>query len=143
MKLLKKIGSFIFFMYICDKFKNITIMTLKEIKHFFKKGEKIKREKWDIVITNESDLSKLSYDDMIADDWEVYREYDPELHELMSFLYDEIGFKFSSQSRHYDERYMDYQTLFNIIENYYLNDKDAYKKLLYFIKDNKLYRKEI
>lgn len=51
MKLLKKFGGFIFLLYICNKFENIAIMTLKEIKHFFKKGEKIKREKLDFIST--------------------------------------------------------------------------------------------
>lgn len=78
-----------------------------------------------------------------ADDWEIYVEppYDELLEEMKRYLYDELEFHKDRQSRYYPEENMDIADIWNVINNYYL-DKESIRKLLKYIKDNNLAKKQ-
>ena len=118
-------------------------MKFNEIFPEFEAGKPIRRKAWNRTsrLTNKGDL-KLCNFDYIADDWEIYVEspYDEFLDEMKRYLYDDLEFYKDSQSRFYPEENMDVNSIWNVIENYYL-DSEAIRKLLRYIKDNNLVKK--
>ena len=123
-------------------------MKFNEIFSEFEACKPIRRKTWpaNAYITKTYD-SKLSVAEMIlqiadADDWEIYVEppYDEFLEEMKQYLYDELEFYKSSQSRFYPEENMDIAEICGILNNYYL-DEEAIRKLLRYIKDNNLVKK--
>jgi hypothetical protein len=123
-------------------------MKFTEIFSEFKAGKPIRRKSWpaNAYITKTYD-SKLSVAEMIlqiadADDWELYVEppYDEFLEEMKQYLYNDLEFYKSSQSRFYPEENIDIAEICGIIHNYYLDEK-AIRKVLRYIKDNNLAKK--
>ena len=123
-------------------------MKFNEIFPEFEAGKPIRRKSWPAnAYINKKYNSKLSVAEMIlqiadADDWEIYVEppFDEFLNEMKQYLYYDLAFYKSSQSRHYPKENMDIIDIWNVINNYYL-DKDKISKLLRYIKDNDLLKK--
>lgn len=115
-------------------------MKFNEIFTEFEKGIPIRRQKWPKYkrITNNGQLSLCNFD-YSADDWEIYKEptYDEFLEEMKRFIYDDLNFGISSQSRHYDEANMNIFDVWYIIEQNYLNEENI-RAILKYIKDNNL-----
>ena len=120
-------------------------MKFNEILPDFEAGKPIRRKSWPVnMYYTKNDNFELSVADMIADanDWEIYIEppYDDFLEEMKHYLYDELEFYKSSQSRYYPEENIDIAEICGILNNYYL-DEEAIRKLLRYIKDNNLAKK--
>lgn len=119
-------------------------MKFNEIFTEFESGKSIHRKSWTLNrrISNKENLS-LCNADYSADDWEVWEEspYDEFLEEMKDYLYYELEFYKSSQARFYAEEYLGIDDIWNVINNYYL-DKDVICKLLKYIKENNLAKKQ-
>lgn len=120
-------------------------MKFNEILPEFEAGKPIRRKSWPANMRyTKNDNFELSVADMIADanDWEISIEppYDNFLEEMKQYLFDELEFCKSSQSRHYCEEYIGIGNIWEVINNYYL-DEEAIRKLLRYIKDNNLAKK--
>ena len=118
-------------------------MKFNEILPEFEADKPIRRKFWPANMRyNKKDNFQLSVADMIADDWEIYVEppYDEFLEEMKRYLYDELEFHKDRQSRYYPEENMDINSIWNVINDYYL-DKELIRKLLRYIKDNNLAKK--
>lgn len=108
-------------------------------------GKSIRRKSWPANMRfNKNDNYELSMSDVIGDvdDWEIYVEpsYDEFLEEMKRYLYDELEFHKDRQSRYYPEENMDINSIWNVINDYYLNTESV-SKLLRYIKDNNLAKK--
>ena len=108
-------------------------------------GKSIRRKSWPANMRfNKNDNYELSMADVIgdADDWEIYVEppYDEFLEEMKHYLYHELEFHKDRQSRYYPEENIDINSIWNVINDYYL-DKELIRKLLRYIKDNNLAKK--
>lgn len=119
-------------------------MKFNEIFPEFEAGKPIRRKAWNRTrrITNEGNLQLCNFD-YSADDWEIYIEppYDEFLEEMKQYLYYELEFYKSSQVRYYPEESSGVFDIWKIIESYYL-DPEAIRKLLRYIKDNNLAKKQ-
>lgn len=118
-------------------------MKFNEIFPEFEAGKSIRRKSWPLNrrISNKENLSLCNFD-YSADDWEVWEEppYDEFLEEMKHYLYDDLEFYMSSQSRHYCKEYIGIGNIWEVINNYYL-DEESIRKLLRYIKDNNLAKK--
>lgn len=120
-------------------------MKFNEILLEFEAGKPIRRKSWSLnKHYSKNDNFELSVADIIADadDWEVWEEppYDEFLEEMKHYLYYELEFYKSSQVRHYPEEYTGIGNIWEVINNYYL-DEGSIHKLLRYIKDNNLAKK--
>ena len=119
-------------------------MKFNDIFPEFEAGKPIRRKGWtrNMRITNESDL-QLCNSDYTADDWEVWEPipYDEFLEEMKEYLYYDLEFCNDSQAKYYPEQNMDINDIWNVINNYYI-DNEAVRKLLRYIKDNNLLKKQ-
>lgn len=120
-------------------------MKFNEIFPEFEAGKSIRRKSWSVNMRfNKNENVSLPVADMLADadDWEIWEEppYDEFLEEMKHYLYDDLEFYMSSQSRHYCKEYIGIGNIWEVINNYYL-DEESIRKLLRYIKDNNLAKK--